>query len=328
MLKNKKIILLVISAILGTSLIGCGSSNVNNKSQANNKSVEAKADKESAEFKFVESDGREVILEKFPEKIVTDSAISARFLAALDVDLVGVPTSSTQMPEKYKDVAKVGRAGSPDYEVIKNLGTELVVSTEASKKGTLQKYDELNIPIMYLKIDKYEQVKDTIDKVGKLLNKEEKCNEILKDMNKREDAIKAKVKDKDTKKVMVIYGNGEGFNALTDDHFIGSLFEKLKVENITSTMGNIKANGNNGVPFSNEQVLEFDPEYILRLSNGNNEASLKAFNDEFEKNTIWSQTKAFKEKKVIDLDPTLFRMSSGVNSIDALENLYELLYEK
>ena len=47
-------------------------------------------------------------LDYFPKAVVTDSAIISRFLAALDIDLVGVASSTTKIPEKYDEVPRIG----------------------------------------------------------------------------------------------------------------------------------------------------------------------------------------------------------------------------
>lgn len=58
---------------------------------------------------YIRQGDEELRLDYTPKKIITDSAILSRFFDALDIDLVGVPNSSTKIPERYKDV-EIGRA--------------------------------------------------------------------------------------------------------------------------------------------------------------------------------------------------------------------------
>ena len=94
----------------------------------------------------IEQNDEKLELSYFPKRIVTDSAIISRFLAALDIELVGVPSSTTKIPEEYNGVQRIGRSGMPDLEIVKSLKTDLVVSTLYSKPALKPKYDNLNIP--------------------------------------------------------------------------------------------------------------------------------------------------------------------------------------
>ncbi|MDO4589202.1 MAG: iron ABC transporter, partial [Fusobacterium sp.] len=129
---------------------------------------------------YIKQNSEELNLDYFPKKIVTDSAIVSRFLAALDIELVGVPSSTTKIPEKYKNVQRIGRSGMPDLEIVKALNTDLVVSTLYSKPVLKPKYDNLDIPSFYLKVDTYDESMEAISILGKAFNKEEKANDILK----------------------------------------------------------------------------------------------------------------------------------------------------
>lgn len=78
---------------------------------------------------YIKQRDEELRLNYIPYNIVTDSAIISRFFDALDIDLVGVPNSTTKIPERYKEVERIGRAGMPDLEKVKALNTDLVVAT-------------------------------------------------------------------------------------------------------------------------------------------------------------------------------------------------------
>ena len=151
----------------------------------------------------IEQNDEKLELLYFPKKIVTDSAIISRFLAALDIELVGVPSSTTKIPEKYNGVQRIGRSGMPDLEIVKSLKTDLVVSTLYSKPALKPKYDNLNIPSFYLKVDTYDESMEVIEILGKAFHKEEKANAILKDIKHREEILHEKLKDKEPKKLLL-----------------------------------------------------------------------------------------------------------------------------
>ncbi|WP_308574473.1 ABC transporter substrate-binding protein [uncultured Fusobacterium sp.] len=273
----------------------------------------------------IEQNDEKLELSYFPKKIVTDSAIISRFLAALDIELVGVPSSTTKIPEKYNGVQRIGRSGMPDLEIVKSLKTDLVVSTLYSKPALKPKYDNLNIPSFYLKVDTYDESMEAIKILGKAFHKEEKAEDILKDVKNRENILKEKLKGKEPKKIAIIYGNGESFFMTGKNHFLQGLMDKINCENIVTSIDN-SALLKKSVPFSMEQLIKANPDVILRLPTSQTKNG-ESFEEIFNANPIWKLTKAYKNKKILDIDPTLFRMSAGVNSIDALEELYRYVYE-
>ena len=273
----------------------------------------------------IEQNDEKLELSYFPKKIVTDSAIISRFLAALDIELVGVPSSTTKIPEKYNGVQRIGRSGMPDLEIVKSLKTDLVVSTLYSKPALKPKYDNLNIPSFYLKVDTYDESMEVIEILGKAFHKEEKADAILKDIKHREEILHEKLKDKEPKKIAIIYGNGESFFMTGKNHFLQGLMDKIDCENIVTSIDN-SALLKKSVPFSMEQLIKANPDVILRLPTSQTKNG-ESFEEIFNANPIWKLTKAYKNKKILDIDPTLFRMSAGVNYIDALEELYRYVYE-
>ena len=273
----------------------------------------------------IEQNDEKLELSYFPKRIVTDSAIISRFLAALDIELVGVPSSTTKIPEEYNGVQRIGRSGMPDLEIVKSLKTDLVVSTLYSKPALKPKYDNLNIPSFYLKVDTYDESMEVIEILGKAFHKEEKADAILKDVKNRENILNEKLKGKEPKKIAIIYGNGESFFMTGKNHFLQGLMDKINCENIVTSIDN-SALLKKSVPFSMEQLIKANPDVILRLPTSQTKNG-ESFEEIFNANPIWKLTKAYKNKKILDIDPTLFRMSAGVNSIDALEELYRYVYE-
>lgn len=267
----------------------------------------------------------ELRLDYTPKKIITDSAILSRFFDALDIDLVGVPNSSTKIPERYKDVERIGKAGMPDLEKVKALGTDLVVATFFSKPTIKPKYDMLNIPSFYIDVETYEESKEAVEILGKAFDREEKAQEILKEWERREKILQEKVENRKGKKIAIIYGNGESFFMTGKEHFLEELIEKIGCENVVTSLDK-KATEKKSVPFSLEQLVLLNPDVILIMPNSKTKNG-EVFKESFKTNSVWQLTTAYKNQAIYIIDPTLFRMSAGVNSIDALEELYRYVYE-
>lgn len=279
------------------------------------------------EDKFeIKQNNEELKLNYFPKKVATDSAILTRFFAALNIELVGVPNSTTEIPSVYNETLRIGKAGIPDLEKIKISGTDLIISSIYSKPTVKPKYDILNVPSFYLDVDTYENSKEVVKILGESFSKDEEAEKILKAWKEREMKIEKKLKGKKTKSVAVIYGNGESFFMTGGKHFLQGLMDRLGCENVVLSLDS-SAKDKKSVPFSLEQLLSLNPEIILILPSSHTKNG-EFFKETFEKNGVWKLMKAYKNDSIHILDPTLFRMSAGVNSIDALEELYEYVYEK
>lgn len=274
---------------------------------------------------YIQQGEEKLELEHMPQRIITDSAILSRFFDALEIDLVGVPNSSTKIPQRYNKVERIGKAGIPDLEKVKSLNTDLVVGTIFSKQNIKPKYDMLNIPSFYLNVESYKNSKEVIEILGKAFNRQEKAHELLSNWEKREALLKERIKKHNTKKIAIIYGNGESFFMTGKQHFLEELIQKIGCENVVTSLDK-KATEKKSVPFSLEQLVVLNPDVILIMPNSKTKNG-EIFKESFEKNSIWQLTTAYKNKSIHIIDPTLFRMSAGVNSIDALEELYRYVYE-
>lgn len=274
---------------------------------------------------YIRQGDEELRLDYTPKKIITDSAILSRFFDALDIDLVGVPNSSTKIPERYKDVERIGKAGIPDLEKVKALGTDLVVATLFSKPTIKPKYDMLNIPSFYIDVETYGESKEAVEILGKAFDREEKAQKILKEWERREKILQEKVENRKGKKIAIIYGNGESFFMTGKEHFLEELIEKIGCENVVTSLDK-KATEKKSVPFSLEQLVLLNPDIILIMPNSKTKNG-EVFKESFKTNSVWQLTTAYKNQAIYIIDPTLFRMSAGVNSIDALEELYRYVYE-
>lgn len=278
-----------------------------------------------AEEFYIKQGKEELKLNYVPKRVVTDSAILSRFFDALEIDLVGVPNSTTKIPERYSNVERIGKAGMPDLEKVKALKTDLVVGTLFSKQTIKPKYDMLNIPSFYMQVETYEESKEVVQILGKAFNREEKSKEILENWERRESILNEKVKKQKGKKIAIIYGNGESFFMTGKQHFLEELIEKIGCENVVTSLDK-KATEKKSVPFSIEQLVMLNPDVILIMPNSKTKNG-EIFKESFETNSIWQLTTAYKNGDIHIIDPTLFRMSAGVNSIDALEELYKYVYK-
>ena len=74
--------------------------------------------------------------------MVTSPAV-ADICDKLDLDLVGVPKSSTsKIPSRYKKVKKVGLAMSPDMEIVSSLNPDWILAPSSLETDLKPKFEE------------------------------------------------------------------------------------------------------------------------------------------------------------------------------------------
>ena len=110
----------------------------------------------------------------------------------------------------------------------------------------------------------------------------------------------------------------------TDSSYLGDLVDTAGANNITD---NLQVDSDY-IPFSMEQLVASNPDYILRFAHGNLEETKKAFDKTFNENPAFATLDAVKEGRVIDLDPDIFGVSANIYVINAIETLGELFYGK
>ena len=116
-MKYKKISSLLIAVLTSISLVGCG----------NNSSKE---------------------VENSTGGIIATSVAVTEILDALGVDVIGVPTTSYELPESTKGATEVGNPMSPDLEIIKSLNPSAVVSVDTLGSDYINLFKENNIALV------------------------------------------------------------------------------------------------------------------------------------------------------------------------------------
>lgn len=109
--------------------------------------------------------------------------------------------------------------------------------------------------------------------------------------------------------------------SLQESSYVGDL---VKLAGGTNVYGN--GNGQDFVNVNAEDMLQQNPDIILRTSHAMPEEVMKNFETEFAQNDIWSKFSAVQNGKVYNLDNNYFGMSANFNYQKGLENLEGILY--
>ncbi|CEK37329.1 ABC transporter substrate-binding protein [Paraclostridium sordellii] len=267
---------------------------------------------------------KEETIEKKPS-VVAATVSGAQVLDKLDANVVGVPTTKMTLPEKLKGLPEVGQAMSPDLEIVASLEPDVFVMDNMFKEKVEESMKKYDLDTFYFDTSTYTNFLTSIEKLGAKIGQEKEATKVI---NELKDVEKEAVKNKkgEAPKVAIIFGGGENFMLATESSYLGDLVKTVGAKNITNNLDtSVKSPY---IQFSLEQILEQNPDYILRFAHGEIEQTKKAFDSAFDKNPAYKELDAVKNNKVIDLDPSIFNVSANLQVKEAIKTLGETFYGK
>ena len=243
------------------------------------------------------------------EVVVATSVAVTEILDKLGVKVSGVPTTSYELPESVKNATEVGSPMNPDMEIIKSLNPTVVVSVDTLGEDYKKTFTQNNIPSEFVNLTNVDGLKETIKTLGERFDKNDKANEILKELEDKEASLDNK--EKNDEKVMIG----------TDKSYTGNLVQICGGNNVFSE-------GNSSyIQVNMEEIIKANPDKILVTMHALPEETKKTVAEELAKDS-WKSINAVKNNKVIYLDSEYFGMSANLKVIEALDLLGDILYEQ
>lgn len=296
MKRIKKILAIFLVAILSLALVACG-----NKESNDNKG-----------FTIVDSNGREVTFEKTPERVVSIApGITETIFELGKGDTLVGRSDYCDYPEEALNVEAVGSLTKPNIEKIVELNPDVVIGAAHFPEEAVTKLEELGVKVVILYgEDNYEGAYENIENLGKLLNVQDKANEVIDGMKKKVAEVEEKVKGLSKPSVYYVVGFGKKDSAPGGDTFISQLIEMAGGDNISKDV--------NGWTYSLEKIVEHDPEIII-VSDQRNSKQL------FMEDDAYKNLTAVKEGRVYEIDHnTLSRQ--GYRQAEGLEALAKIIH--
>lgn len=257
--------------------------------------------------------------------VVAATVSATQVLDKLDANVIGIPTTKMEIPEKFKGLPEVGQAMNPDLEIVASLKPDVFIMDSMFKENVKDSMKEYDLNTFYFNTGTYTEFVKSIEELGKEINKEEEATKVINELKEVEKEATANKSEK-APTVAIIFGGGENFMLATETSYLGDLAKTVGAKNITSNLDtNVKSPY---IQFSLEQILEQNPDYILRFAHGEIEQTKKAFDTAFDKNPAYKELDAVKNNKVIDLDPSIFNVSANLQVKEAIKTLGETFYGK
>ena len=256
-------------------------------------------------------------------RLVATSPAVAQICNRLNLDLVGVCETSGTLPDRYKNLSKVGMAMNPDLEIIKSLEPDHVLSPSSLQNDLGPKYEGANLDGLFLDLKSVEGMYSSIEELGARFDRAEEANSLMEEFNTFMESYSKQNEGKESPKVLVLMGLPGSYIVATDNSYVGSL---VKLAGGTNVYGD--GDGQEFLNANTEDMKTKEPDVILRAAHALPDKVKAMFAEEFETNDIWKHFDAVQEGRVYDLDPSLFNMSANFSYVEALEALQPMLYNE
>lgn len=254
-----------------------------------------------------------------PRLVATSPAV-AEICDKLDMDLIGIPTTSRGIPERYEGLPEVGGAMAPDLEILKSLRPDYVISPNSLQTDLQPKYAGAGLASIFIDLKSVDGLYESATYLGEKFGRREAAQALMDDYRAYVDDYRASVAGMQAPTVLILMGVPGSYIVATELSYAGSLVALAGGANVYADEQADFVNVNT------EDMLARDPDIILRTAHALPDQVMQMFAEEFEQNDIWKHFRAVREGRVYDLDASKFGMSAEFNYPEALEDLRPILY--
>lgn len=257
---------------------------------------------------------------KEEQRIISTTVAVTEIMDALEVDLIGVPTSYKKLPERYKGLPDLGNPMSPDMEKIKSLKPTEVLSVTTLEYDLKPVFEKSGVNTTYLDLTSLEKMQNAITDLGEKYDREKQAEKVVTEFDKKIASIQKEVEGKEQPTVLILLGVPGSYLVATEHSYIGDLVKQLGGKNI------VQGESVEYLASNTEYLKKADPDIILRAAHGMPEEVVEMFNEEFQTNDIWKHFKAVKNDRVYDLEERLFPTTANLAAMEALDELKKMMY--
>ena len=255
-------------------------------------------------------------------RLIATSHATMMICDRLGLDLIAIPATSGEIPERYEGLPEIGTAMSPDAEAIALLDPDDVIGPDTLAETIEPTYEAAGVPYTFIDLQSVEGMYDSIEMLGEKYGAEEAAAELISEYETTMEQFRSSAEGKENPRVLMLMGLPGSYIECTPNSYAGSLIELAGAENVVQ-VDTIE----NFVAWNTEELLALDPDVILLTAHGLPDQAMEMFAEEFATNDIWKHFRAVQENQVYQLDYELFGMSCTFEWPDALVVLKEILYD-
>ncbi|MCM3272474.1 heme ABC transporter substrate-binding protein IsdE [Paenibacillus elgii] len=253
-------------------------------------------------------------------RIIATTVAAAEIMDALEVDLVGIPTSYKELPKRYTSLPQVGNPMSPNMELVKSLDPTDVLSVTTLQYDLEPVFKNAGIEASFLDLASLGKMNEEIKTLGNKYGRQKQAEAIIAQYDKKLAEIKQRIAGKASPSVLILLGVPGSYLVATENSYIGDLVKLAGGRNV------IQGEKVEYLASNTEYLQQANPDVILRAAHGMPDEVVKMFDKEFKKNDIWKHFDAVKNNRVYDLEERLFGTTGNLAAIEALDVVTNMLY--
>lgn len=253
-------------------------------------------------------------------RIIATTVAVTEIMDALEINLVGIPTSYKELPKRYEGVTEVGNPMSPSMEIVKSLEPTEVLSVTTLEYDLAPVFANANLEASFLDLTSLSNMNEAVLQLGNRFGREAQAEAIVHKFEKKLSQIRQQTAGRQAPAVLILLGVPGSYLVATENSYIGDLVKQLGGINI------VQGEEVEYLASNTEYLQQANPDVILRAAHGMPEEVVKMFDKEFKKNDIWKHFNAVKQNRVYDLEERLFGTTGNLAADEAIDALNQMLY--
>ncbi|MBQ9116563.1 MAG: ABC transporter substrate-binding protein [Clostridia bacterium] len=220
------------------------------------------------------------------------------------------------------NAAIVGTAKTVSAELLVASGaTVALLSADLAAHLQLEAaISALGIRCIYFRVDDFEDYAYVMERLCAVTGRSELYLENVTAVRERIDALREKLPSGEGKSVLLMRAYSSGIKAKSDDNIAGVILKELGARNIADEQPSLLED------ISLEYVVQRDPDLILVLTMGSEEAALGYLRENLENNPAFSGLSAVRNGCYRVLPKELFHYKPNENWDESYEYIAEILY--
>jgi iron complex transport system substrate-binding protein len=303
----KKLLVLILCLALIAGLSAC---------QAQQPDSTVQPERPTAKIEVTDLKGRQITLDKVPERIVSLSPANTEILFAVGAGdkVVGV-TSFCDYPAETSNIEKIGGFEGANLELIKKVNPDVVLAGGYIQEDLIAGLEQLNIPVVSTEATDFNSIFDSIALIGKVSGNEEKAQEVIKEMKDKIAEIQESVKDQTPKSVFYV--------VWTDP--LSTAGSGTFINDIIKTAGgiNVAEKVEYWAKYSPEELLKDNPDYLISAYYATNEGITVDF---YKENPIFKNLDSVKNGKIYLMSDDNIVARPGPRMVMAIEEVARVLH--